>query len=343
MVDTVITTMGNDNDDWEVAVDTGEFDKRLEEQEQDRAAKQESIPTSLSSTVNNDENENSSNNNLMKLNKPIRILKRPTSQSQFPVTNDINNSNTTTIVSNNATNNDSPFYNNTSSSTTVPTISIIPRNQTKDSLNTSQTINLTSSSSSQSNKPPIKTYEQREQEYRLARLRIMGEEESSAKDDEDDNNNNPIIESVVATSDEKTKTTSLPTTTLSATKTSKKTTSSSHTTSQSHSTPSSYASNLYALSNGSSNTGPILFNPNSNTTGPFSQQRYRSTYSNVYPQMPLAPTVHYQNAAFHMPLTVSSSSNYLVQSSMNTWYPFQQQQQQQQQNPYGTQQYGYPQ
>ncbi|CAF3457800.1 unnamed protein product [Rotaria sp. Silwood1] len=40
MVDTVTTTMGNDNDDWEVAVDTGEFDKRLEQQEQDRAVKQ---------------------------------------------------------------------------------------------------------------------------------------------------------------------------------------------------------------------------------------------------------------------------------------------------------------
>ncbi|CAF5195515.1 unnamed protein product, partial [Rotaria magnacalcarata] len=47
MVDTVITTMGNDNDDWEVAVDTGEFDKRLEEQEQDRAAKQVILRFSL--------------------------------------------------------------------------------------------------------------------------------------------------------------------------------------------------------------------------------------------------------------------------------------------------------
>jgi hypothetical protein len=32
--------MGNDHDDWEVAVDTGEFDKRLEQQEKDRAATQ---------------------------------------------------------------------------------------------------------------------------------------------------------------------------------------------------------------------------------------------------------------------------------------------------------------
>lgn len=32
MVDTVTTPLGNLNDDWEVAVDTGEFDKRLEQQ-----------------------------------------------------------------------------------------------------------------------------------------------------------------------------------------------------------------------------------------------------------------------------------------------------------------------
>ncbi|CAF4579047.1 unnamed protein product, partial [Rotaria sp. Silwood2] len=32
--------MGNDNDDWEVAVDKGEFNKRLEHQNQDRTAKQ---------------------------------------------------------------------------------------------------------------------------------------------------------------------------------------------------------------------------------------------------------------------------------------------------------------
>ncbi|CAF5007525.1 unnamed protein product, partial [Rotaria socialis] len=35
---TTTTTTGNDNDDWEVAVDTGEFDKRLEQQEKARAA-----------------------------------------------------------------------------------------------------------------------------------------------------------------------------------------------------------------------------------------------------------------------------------------------------------------
>ncbi|CAF0863378.1 unnamed protein product [Rotaria sp. Silwood1] len=334
MVDTVTTTMGNDNDDWEVAVDTGEFDKRLEQQEQDRAVKQESI----SSTINNDDNRNSSNNNLMNSNKPIRILKRPTSQIQLPVTNDIINSNTTstTIVSNNTNNNNnSPFSNNISSSTTVPTITIIPRNQNKDSINSSQTINSSNSLSSQSTKPPIKTYEQRELEYRLARLRIMGEEESSTKDDDDDinNNNNPTSDSTTITSDEPTKTTLPSTTSLTSTKTSVSSL-------QSHSTPGSYASNLYNLNNTSSNTGLIHFNPNTNSTGPFSQQQYRGAYSPVYPQMPLASSVRYPTATFYMP--PSSSPNYPIQSSLNSWYHYQQQQQQQQ-NPYGTTQYGHPQ
>ena len=42
MVDRVTTaaTMGNDSDDWEVAVDTGEFDKRLEQHEKTRASNQ---------------------------------------------------------------------------------------------------------------------------------------------------------------------------------------------------------------------------------------------------------------------------------------------------------------
>jgi hypothetical protein len=40
MVDTVKIPMTNENDDWEVAVDTGEFDKRLQQQEKDRAATQ---------------------------------------------------------------------------------------------------------------------------------------------------------------------------------------------------------------------------------------------------------------------------------------------------------------
>ncbi|CAF1248289.1 unnamed protein product [Rotaria sp. Silwood1] len=333
MVDTVTTTMGNDNDDWEVAVDTGEFDKRLEQQEQDRAVKQESI----SSTINNDDNRNSSNNNLMNSNKPIRILKRPTSQIQLPVTNDIINSNTTstTIVSNNTNNNNnnSPFSNNISSSTTVPTITIIPRNQNKDSINSSQTINSSNSLSSQSTKPPIKTYEQRELEYRLARLRIMGEEESSIKDDDDINNNNPTSDSTTITSDEPTKTTLPSTTSLTSTKTSVSSL-------QSHSTPGSYASNLYNLNNTSSNTGLIHFNPNTNSTGPFSQQQYRGAYSPVYPQMPLASSVRYPTATFYMP--PSSSPNYPIQSSLNSWYHYQQQQQQQQ-NPYGTTQYGHPQ
>jgi len=264
MVDTEKT---NENDDWEVAVDTGEFDKRLEQQEKDRAATQET-------TVNGDDNQNSLN--LIKSNKPIRILKRPTSQSQLPVINDINNTLQT-----------SPFSNEISSSTTVPNISIIPRNQIKDSTNSSQTINSpNSSSASQSTKPAIKTYEQRELEYRLARLRIMGEEESSAKDD-DDNDNPPTI-----TSDETSIIKSL----------------------QSHSTPGSYASNLYALNNTSSNTGAIHFTPN---IGPFSQQQYLG----VYPPMPLPsyPTATvYMSSSSNYPVQPSSNPWYHYQTPYGT-------------------------
>jgi hypothetical protein len=176
MANTATTTMGNDNDDWEVAVDTGEFDKRLEQQEKARAANQEPVISSVLSTVNDDDSRNSSSINLMKSNKPIRILKRPTSQSQLPTNNDVTKSSitTTTITTTTALNNNintnnsnSPSSNNISSSTTVPIVSIIPRIQTKDSTNSSQSI-ITSSSStsspSQSTKPAIKTYEQRELE-----------------------------------------------------------------------------------------------------------------------------------------------------------------------------------
>ena len=38
-----MTATGTDNDDWEVAVDTGEFDKRLEQQEKARTADQVSF------------------------------------------------------------------------------------------------------------------------------------------------------------------------------------------------------------------------------------------------------------------------------------------------------------
>ncbi len=143
---------------------------------------QEPVISSVLSTVNDDDSRNSSGINLMKSNKPIRILKRPTSQSQLPTNNDVTKSSitTTTITTTTALNNNintnnsnSPSSNNISSSTTVPIVSIIPRIQTKDSTNSSQSIITSSSTSSpsQSTKPAIKTYEQRELEYRLARLR----------------------------------------------------------------------------------------------------------------------------------------------------------------------------
>lgn len=133
--------------------------------------------TPVVSTANDDENPNSSSINFMASNKPIRILRRPTNQSQPSTNNDASKvSSTNASVTSSATNNTNNIGNstwpssvNTSSSTTVPVVSIIPRSQNKDSANNSQSINT--SSSSQTTKPPIKTYEQREQEYRLARLR----------------------------------------------------------------------------------------------------------------------------------------------------------------------------
>lgn len=119
----------------------------------------------------------------MNANKPIRILKRPTSQSQLTTntnatSNSIATNTTATSLSNNDNNtnsSNSPFSTNSSSSTTVPGISIIPRNSNKDSTNSSQSITTpvfsSTSSSTQPAKPAIKTYEQRELEYRLARLR----------------------------------------------------------------------------------------------------------------------------------------------------------------------------
>lgn len=155
----------------------------------------------------------------------------------------------------------------------------------------------------------------------------MGEEESSAKDDDDDDNttNNSTIEPTSITSDETSKITLT------------KPTNSSQSLLQSHSTPGSYASNLYALNNTSLNANVIHFTPNTNTTGPFSQQQYRGIYSSPYPPMPLVPPVRYPNTTVYMP----PSTNYPVQPSSNPWYPYQQQQQQQ--TPYGTQQYGHPQ
>ncbi|CAF1317448.1 unnamed protein product [Adineta ricciae] len=156
---------GNDQDDWEVAVDTGEFDKRLEQLGKDRVTTQESIVSS-----NDKYNRDVSNFNAVQSNKAIRILKRPTHQSQTSTSNDSTSSKITTTTNNTYAN--SPFPTNTPTSVT----SIIPRNQSKEP--------ITNTLSTQSSKTPIKTYEQREYEYRLARLRIMGEEESSSKDDD---------------------------------------------------------------------------------------------------------------------------------------------------------------
>lgn len=143
------------------------------------------IASAASSIVNNDDSRTSSSINFMNSNKPIRILKRPTSQNQLTTKTDVSNSSVITSAinpstkslnnDNNTNNSNSPISMNTSSSTTVPVISIIPRNNAKDSTNSAQSITTpvfsSTSLSSQAIKPTIKTYEQRELEYRLARLR----------------------------------------------------------------------------------------------------------------------------------------------------------------------------
>lgn len=132
--------------------------------------------------MNDDDSQPSSSINLMMSNKPIRILKRPSSQSQLLSNNTVINSSaaaastsTPSVNNGNPTSTDSTLSNDSSSSTTVPPITIIPRNYSKDSSNAliSTTIPsfVNTPATSQSSKPPIKTYEQREQEYRLARLR----------------------------------------------------------------------------------------------------------------------------------------------------------------------------
>ena len=194
MVDTVstpATAASTTNDDWQVAVEKGES----EQHDKSRATNQVSTDDcrdresdtpsfeepAVSSQTNDEENVPSSTINLINPNKPIRILKRPTSQSQLLMNNDASNSsigtssNSATMVNTNASHSNSNVSTNASSSTpTVPVISIIPRNPTKDA-NNSQSSNVPTfvnhSVQSASVKPPIKTYEQREAEYRLARLR----------------------------------------------------------------------------------------------------------------------------------------------------------------------------
>lgn len=367
--------MANDNDDWEVAVDTGEFDKRLEQQEKARAANQESAMTSLSSTTNDDENRNFSSINLMNSNKPIRILKRPTSQTQLPTTNNqtktVPTSSNSTISNTNSNETDdansSSTSTNTSSSTNVSNPPIIPRIQTRDSTNSSATV--LNSSTSQVNKPAIKTYEQRELEYRLARLRIMGEEESSVKDDDDD----PSPDSTTNPSDDPSKSTTSPLSASSTLRATNKPSGHSQTSLQSHSTPGSYASNLYTLNNVQPNAGAIHFNPHNNDStpnigsGPYSTanmpQNYRNTYSIPYSHIPPGNPSRYplsstsnpsymppplQSAPFMNALTSSqspSSSNsypYTPQQysnlTTNNWYNYSYPS-----GPSGTQTFGHPQ
>ena len=125
--------------------------------------------------------------NFVNSNKPIRILKRPTSQTQLPTMN--NQTKTVPTTSSNSTISNTNFdetdnatssstSTNASSTTNVSTVSTIPRIQTRDSTNSPAIIPPTS----QTNKPAIKTYEQRELEYRLARLRYRNKKDEEEID-----------------------------------------------------------------------------------------------------------------------------------------------------------------
>lgn len=314
--------MANDNDDWEVAVDTGEFDKRLEQQEKARVANQESAMISSLSTANEDDNRNLSSMNFVNSNKPIRILKRPTSQTQLPTMNNqtkiLPTSSNSTISNTNSNETDnansSSISTNNPSTTNISNISAIPRIQTRDSTNSSTTIS--NSSTSQINKPTIKTYEQRELEYRLARLRIMGEEESSIKDDDDDLGS----DSTINPSDDPLKSTMSPPSTSSTQRATNKVTGHSQAPLQSHSTPGSYASNLYTLNNVQPTTGTIHFNTHNSSTpnvgsGPYSSinmsQNYRNTYSIPYSHVPSHPSGNIPR----YPLSSTANSPYMPQST----------------------------
>lgn len=378
MVDTVTASKTeNVNDDSDVAANMGEFDKRTEQQEKPQSANQE--PT-VTSTVSEDESQNSSSINLMKSNKPIRILKRPNSQSQLLGNNNITNSNNginSATANNNTQTNMNPGSSScltNSSCTPVPNITIIPRSQTKDSTNSSQNANppgfVNNTNANQSVKPPIKTYEQRELEYRIARLRIMGEEESSVKEDDDSTNepNSTVTDELSKTNQPSafSNSTSFPRATNKVNGPS----SQQQLPLQCHSTPGSYASNLYALNNIPSNTGTIHFTPNHNSTptlglGPFSSpnfpQHYRAPYSAPYSHMPTV--VPSTGQRYSMPVTTTNNpymtsaapfasnppSNSMSPSyhypppqhqamANNSWYQYASQQ-----TPYGTQQYGHPQ
>jgi len=145
--------MAQVHDDWEVAVDTGEFDKQLERQEKDRAATKQLVVDS----------QPTNSMNFLSTNKPIRILKRPGSQ---------------TPLSSTTTSNDVP----------APMVSPFADDLSTSETNIAPPV-ITTVSSSQTNRIPMKTYEQRELEYRLARRRIMGEEESEEKETTNDETN----------------------------------------------------------------------------------------------------------------------------------------------------------
>ena len=137
------------------------------------ASVQEPVVSMPAPTVNdNDSADASPMDAMMKSNKPIRILKRPTHQAHPSRRNDATHlKSPTKSASTEKPDMESPFSDLTPSST-APGVS---RSSANDPTESAQAISAPlfpfTASASQSTKLSFKTYEQRETEYRLARLR----------------------------------------------------------------------------------------------------------------------------------------------------------------------------
>ncbi|CAF0916809.1 unnamed protein product [Didymodactylos carnosus] len=271
-------------DDWETAIDSGEFDKRIEQQEKARKKEQQNEVSTVARN-NQQNNDQSSGIKPSKIgsNGPVRILKRPPSQPQ------INGVHITTASTNNNSNNNVTSQTNSvalSSPNNSPVISIIRNTVKNNSSHPSSTTTFTNSKT-----PAIKTYEQRELEYRLARLRIMGTEQ-----DENDEQEEKELSLGIST-DETNRNNNSTTRTKPQTQA----------IGQSHSTPGSYASNLFQLNNGTTvNLIPTQLPTITNTT----------TSNNFLPQHHYS--IPYQPATTMTTLYLTSTAPFITSSISNT-------------------------
>ncbi|CAF0864528.1 unnamed protein product [Didymodactylos carnosus] len=283
-VATTKSSLSPNEDDWETAIDSGEFDKRIEQQEKARKNEQQN-EASLITGNSQQSNDQPSDIKPSKIgsNGPIRILKRPPSQPQINGTYSVaapanNNSNNYTTSPNNSQP-VSPSPNN------GPVVSII-RNTVKSNPSHSSSSNSTSTNSKQ---PPIKTYEQRELEYRLARLRIMGTEQDENAEEEKKELPLPIM------TDEPNKSNNSTTRTKSQTQSF----------GQSNSTPGSYASDLFQLNNGATiNLIPAQQSTTFTTSSNFLPQHH---YSIPYQPATTTTTLYLTSTAPFITSPVSST------------------------------------